>query len=158
METKILLKYERSCEDMSAYHGFYFDDESVNYDAFIGKEIFIDVRTFSTEKVLEISNSLSGLDVTFITDSVMQVAFIKSANSNARISFYYEKFSDDVIPFILANGFDVTFNYQTLAPERVLALHNAGKKVTAMLLTRQDEVGVLKYYNVDYIVVTKDIK
>ena len=57
METKILLKYERSCEDMSAYHGFYFDNESVNYDAFIGKEIFIDVRTFSAEKVLEISNS-----------------------------------------------------------------------------------------------------
>lgn len=158
METKLIVKYERGCEDMSAYQGFYFDDESVNFDAFIGKELFIDVRNFSSQKVLEIASTLTFPEVYFVTNSMMQVAFIKSVNPSAKISFYYEKFTPEVIPFITANGFDVTFNYLTLAPERVLLVHNAGKKVNAMLLTRSDEVGVLKYYNVDYITAIKDLK
>jgi hypothetical protein len=158
MESIIVLKYERGCDDMSAHQGFYFNDESVNFDAFVGKTVFIDVRDFSSEKVLELSKNLVHLNAHYITDNMMQVAFIKSLNPNATISFYYEKYTPDIIPFVTANGFDVTFNYQTLAPERVLALHNAGVKVNAMLLTHNDEVGVLKYYNVDYITVTSNLK
>ena len=158
MESTLILKYERDCNDFSAYQGFYFNDESIKFDAFMGKTLFIDVRDFSAEKILEISLKLIPYSAYFITNSMMQVAFIKSVNPSAKISFYYEKFTPDIIPFITANGFDVSFNYLTLAPERVLAIHNAGAKVNALTLTRSDEVGVLKYYNVDYITVIKNLK
>ncbi|MBR6737703.1 MAG: hypothetical protein IKL82_05020 [Clostridia bacterium] len=158
MESKIILNYTPSCSDLSVYDGFYVNSLEHNLSLFIGKELFFDVRSLSANDIISASTQLSGQNATFIVDSIMQVAFIKSVNPSANISFYYEKYSPNVLPFLITNGFEVTFNYPTLAPERVNEMHSAGIKVNAVFLSKKDEVGVLKYYNVDYITVNDSLK
>jgi hypothetical protein len=48
--------------------------------------------------------------------------------------------------------------YTALAPERIQKFQNAGVKVNGYILTREDEVGVLKFWNCDFITIDKNIK
>lgn len=117
------------------------------------KPLFINVCALTPNKIIEIARFFLDKNVTFTVKDITQAVFIKSVNQTAKISLYVESFSINDIPFITANGFSVTCKYTTLAPERINAYHQAGATVLGAVLTRKDEVGVLEFWNTDYIAV-----
>lgn len=160
MNSKILLKVSNS-DDFDIYNGEYDGVYFSNPNLFIceatNKEVFIDLLNLSPADGLEIAKT-APCNATFIVDDVIKAVFIKSVNPNAKISYYLESYNEKILPIISANGFDVTVKYTALAPERIEKFHSLGAKVNGATLSRLDEVGVLKFWNTDYITIIPDIK
>ncbi len=160
MDTKVLLKI--SCQSdfnkyNGSYDGVYFINPLNYYCNVEDKEVFFDVRSLTPIDALEFSKT-APFNSTFVVDSVMKATFIKSVNSSCKISFYFEAYDQTLIDFISVNNFDVTIKYTTLAPERVNKIHGVASKVNSVFVSRFDELGVLKFYNADYVTITPDIK
>ena len=159
METKLLL-YVNSESDFSLladYDGAFIDFNGLPDFELDGKELFINAVNLSPSECFAIALKAPKNSV-FVCEDTMKAAFIKSACQTAKISFYTENYNPNLIPFLEANGFDVTIKYTALAPERIAAFQSANAKVNGTLVKRLDEVGVLKYWNTDYVTVTKDAK
>ncbi len=160
MSSKILLKVSNK-EDFDKYNGdydgVYFSAPNLFICEVDDKEVFIDLINLSPTDGLEISKK-APIGSTFIVDDVIKAVFIKSVNSIAKVSYYLDKYDEGLLPLISANGFDVTVKYTALAPERIEKFHSVGAKVNGATLSRLDEVGVLKFWNTDYITIIPDIK
>lgn len=157
MDTKLLL-YINNENDFSLiekYDGAYVELKSLPPVDLKGKELFISAVNLTPAECYALALT-APKNSTFVCDDAMKAAFIKSALPSAKISFYTEKFDSNLIPYIVANGFDITVKYTALAPERILAFQSVNAKVNGAIVKRLDEVGVLKYWNVDYVTVTKD--
>ena len=160
MSSKILLKVS-SKDDFNRYTGEYDGVYFASPNLFIcetpQKEVFLDLLNLSPAEGLEIAKS-APLNSTFIVDDVIKAVFIKSVNPNAKISYYLDSYNEGILPIILANGFDVSVKYTALAPERIEKFKSVNAKVNGLTLSRLDEVGVLKFWNTDYITIIPDIK
>lgn len=162
MDSKILLKVTTTTDFENfkgEYNGVYvnFADLEVIKDKDFN-ELFVDITTADLNETLKIANSLIGKNATFVVNDISKAVLVKSFNKTAKISYQLNGFNKDILPFLTVNGFDVSITYTTLAPERVDLFHQAGIKVNGSFVKRYDEVGVLKYYNTDYITITPDIK
>ena len=122
------------------------------------KELFLDITNVDLNQTLTATQSLLGRQVTFVVDDISKAVLVKSFNKTAKISYRLNTFNKDLLPFLTVNGFDVSITYTTLAPERVDIFHQAGIKVNGVFVKRYDELGVLKYYNTDYITILPEIK
>lgn len=160
MKSKILLKVSNENDFLkyqNDYDGLYFSNPK-NYIADIkDKEVFIDLIDLSPTLALEVSKT-APMNATFVVDDVIKAVFIKSANENAKISYYLENYNESLLPLIKANGFDVTVKYTALAPERIEKFHKIGAKVNGATLSRLDETQVLDFWNTDYITIIPEIK
>ena len=160
MSSKVLLKVS-SKDDFNKYSGdydgVYFSMPNLFICQTHNKEVFIDLISLSPTDGLEISKK-APINSTFIVDDVIKAVFIKSVNPSAKISYYLDRYDEGLLPLISANGFDVTVKYTALAPERIEKLRSLGAKVNGATLSRLDEVGVLKFWNIDYITIIPDIK
>ena len=160
MSSKILLKVSNS-DDFNIYNGeydgVYFSSPNLFICEVVDKEIFIDLTSLSPTDGLEVAKS-APQNSTFVVDDIIKAVFIKSVNPNAKISYYLDSYNESTLPIILANGFDVSIKYTALAPERIEKFHSAKAKVNGLTLSRLDEVGVLKFWNTDYITIIPNIK
>ena len=160
MNSKILLKVSNS-DDFNIYKGdydgVYFSSPNLFICDMVDKEIFIDLISLSPTDGLEVAKS-APQNSTFVVDDIIKAVFIKSVNPNAKISYYLDSYNESTLPIILANGFDVSIKYTALAPERIEKFHSAKAKVNGLTLSRLDEVGVLKFWNTDYITIIPNIK
>ncbi len=160
MDSKILLKISNE-KDFSLYggefDGVYFSSPQTYLTEVSKKEVFIDLRTLSPTEGLEVSKRVP-FNSTFVVDDIIKAVFIKSVNPSAKISYYLDGFREELLPLIKANGFNVTIKYTALAPERIEKFHQLGVKVNGETLSRLDEVGVLRFYNTDYITIIPQIK
>ena len=160
MQSKILLKIS-SADDYKTYggefDGVYFSSPLTYLEQVENKEVFIDLTSLSPNDGFEVSKQ-APKNATFVVDDVIKAVFIKSVNPNAKISYYLDGYSQSLLPIIKANGFDVTIKYTALAPERIKVLQDMGAKVNGATLSRLDEVGVLKFWNTDYITIIPTIK
>ena len=139
------------------YDGVYFSSPNLFICEVVDKEIFIDLTSLSPAEGLEVAKSAPS-NSTFIVDDVIKAVFIKSVNANAKISYYLDSYNESLLPIILTNGFDVSVKYTARAPERIKKFHSVNAKVNGLTLSRLDEVGVLKFWNTDYITIIPDIK
>ncbi len=121
------------------------------------KQVFIDLTNLSASNCLKFVSSLDKPAV-YVVDDIQKAIFIKTVNAQANINLYYDGYDDVIVSFLSCNKFNLTVKYTALAPERIEKLQKAGVKVNGYVLSRLDEVGVLKFWNVDYITVTPDIK
>ena len=162
MESKILLKIT-TLNDIESFKGEYngvyvnFTDlQAINGKDF--QELFVDLTSADLNQTLTVSNGLTDKNATFVVDDISKAVLIKSFNKTAKISYRLNGFNKEILPFLTVNGLNVTITYTTLAPERVDAFHQAGVKVNGVFVKRLDELGVLKYYNTDYITILPEIK
>lgn len=158
--SKILLKVSSELDFESykgEFDGVYFSSPKTYISSHNKCETFIDLCGLSPSEGLEVAN-LAPENSTFVVDDVMKAIFIKSVNPTAKISYCLDGYSENLIPIIKANGFDVTIKYTALAPERIQKFHDFGAKVNGETLSRLDEVGVLKFWKVDYITIIPQIK
>ena len=158
--SKILLKVSSELDFQtykSNYDGVYFSNPKEYICSHDKGETFIDLCNLSPSEGLEVSR-LAPKNSTFVVDDVMKAIFIKSVNPNAKISYYLDGYNETLIPIIEANGFDVSVKYTALAPERIDKFHDFGAKVNGKTLSRLDEVGVLKFWKVDFITIIPQIK
>lgn len=158
--SKILLKVSSELDFQtykSNYDGVYFSNPKEYICPHDKGETFIDLCSLSPSEGLEVSR-LAPKNSTFVVDDVMKAIFIKSVNPNAKISYYLDGYNETLIPIIKANGFDVSVKYTALAPERIDKFHDFGAKVNSKTLSRLDEVGVLKFWKVDFITIIPQIK
>jgi hypothetical protein len=158
--SKILLKVSSELDFQTYngdYDGVYFSNPKEYISSHDNGETFIDLCALSPSDGLEVSRQ-APKNSTFVVDDVMKAIFIKSINPTAKISYYLDGYNENLIPIIKANGFDVTVKYTALAPERIDKFHDVGAKVNGKELSRLDEVGVLKYWQVDYITIIPQIK
>ena len=160
MDCKILLKVSTE-NDFNLYLGNYdgilFSSPKTYIRNDVDKEVFIDLCSLSPNDGFEVCK-LAPLNSTFIVDDIVKAVFIKSVNPSAKISYYLDGYKEELLPFIKANGFDVTVKYTALAPERIEKFHQIGAKVNGATRSRLDEVGVLKFWNTDYITIIPQIK
>jgi hypothetical protein len=122
-----------------------------------GKQVFFDFSSLPANHCLGFAKNLEK-EVTFVVDDFQKAIFIKSVRANADIHIFYDGFDEMLVPFLSVNKFSVTMKYTALAPERIQKFQNAGVLVNGYILTREDEVGVLKFWNCDYITIDKNIK
>ena len=158
--SKILLKVSSELDFQtykSNYDGVYFSNPKEYICSHDKGETFIELCSLSPSEGLEVSR-LAPKNSTFVVDDVMKAIFIKSVNPNAKISYYLDGYNETLIPIIEANGFDVSVKYTALAPERIDKFHDFGAKVNGKTLSRLDEVGVLKFWKVDFITIIPQIK
>lgn len=162
MESKILLKIT-TLNDIESFKGEYngvyvnFTDlQAINGKDF--QELFVDLTNADLNQMLTVSTGLTDKNTTFVVDDVSKAVLIKSFNKTAKISYRLNGFNKEILPFLTVNGLNATITYTTLAPERVDAFHQAGVKVNGVFVKRLDELGVLKYYNTDYITILPEIK
>ncbi len=121
------------------------------------KQVFIDLTNLSASNCLRLVSSIDK-PLIYVVDDIQKAIFIKTANAQANINLYYDGYDDVIVPFLSCNKFNLTVKYTALAPERIEKLQKAGVVVNGYVVSRHDEVGVLKFWNVDYITVTPDIK
>ena len=121
-----------------------------------GKQVFFDFSSLSASHCLGFAKNLKE-DVTFVVDDFQKAIFIKTVRPNADISVFYDGFDEMLIPFLSVNKFNATIKYTALAPERIEKFVSAGVSVNGYIVTRQDELGVLKYWNCPYITVSKSL-
>ncbi len=160
MNCKILLKVENQIDFETYkgdYDGVYFSNPLTYICPVIDKEVFIDVSNVSPTLSLNLSKT-APQNATFVVDDVVKAVFIKSVNDKAKISYKLESYNENILPFIKANGFDVTVKYTTLAPERIEKFHQIGAKLNGATLSRLDEAGVLDFWKIDYVTIIPQIK
>ena len=121
------------------------------------KQVFIDLTNLSPSNCLSLVSSIKKPAV-YVVDDIQKAVFIKTADRNVNVNLYYDGYDDVIVPFLSCNKFNLTVKYTALAPERLEKLQKAGVIVNGYVLSRLDEVGVLKFWNCDYITVTPDIK
>lgn len=123
----------------------------------MGKQVFFDFSSLSATHCLGFAKNLEK-EVTFVVDDFQKAIFIKTARPNANIHIYYDGYDEMLVPFLSCNHFGITIKYTALAPERIEKFKSAGVTVNGYILKRFDEMGVLQFWNCDYITVTKDTK
>lgn len=121
------------------------------------KQVFIDLTNLSASNCLRLVSSINK-PVVYVVDDIQKAIFIKTVDDNLNINLYYDGYDDVIVPFLSCNKFNLTVKYTALAPERLQKLQSAGVKVNGYIVSRLDEVGVLKFWNTDYITITPDIK
>ncbi|MBE5743123.1 MAG: hypothetical protein E7358_00200 [Clostridiales bacterium] len=121
------------------------------------KQVFIDLTNLSASNCLKLVSSINKPAV-YVVDDIQKAIFIKTVSSDINVNLYYDGYDDVIVPFLSCNKFNLTVKYTALAPERIEKLQKAGVKVNGYVVSRLDEVGVLKFWNTDYITVTPDIK
>ena len=164
--SKILVNIE-SLEDIKSFKGEYdgvyvklnpqipVDDILTLIDD--GKQVFFDFSALSATHCLGFAKNLEK-EVTFVVDDFQKAIFIKTARPNANIHIFYDGYDEMLVPFLSCNKFNLTVKYTALAPERIQKLQDAGVTVNGYIVNRLDEMGVLRYWNCDYITVSNDIK
>ena len=160
MNFKILLKVENETDFQiykGDYDGVYFSNALTYICPVANKEVFIDVSNLSPALALEVSKT-APINATFVVDDVVKAVFIKSVNDKAKISYKLESYNENLLPFIKANGFDVTVKYTALAPERIEKFHQIGAKINGATLSRLDEAQVLDFWKTDYVTIIPQIK
>jgi hypothetical protein len=159
MSSKVLF-YLENASDLNAltkdYQGVYFktrDDIDIERILNLSSdyELFFDTLNLDLNECFMLASKLLSVNATFVCDDIQKCIFIKSVNPNFKISFYQDGYNEDFILLAKANGWDITIKYTALAPERIKKFHDEDIKVNGFLLTRLDEVGILKYWNADYI-------
>lgn len=121
-----------------------------------GKQVFFDFCSLSPSHCLGFAKNLEK-DVTFVVDDFQKAIFIKTVRKDADIHIFYDGYDEMLVPFLSCNKFNLTVKYTALAPERIAKLSDAGVAVNGYILSREDEVGILKYWNCDYITVSKSL-
>ena len=121
------------------------------------KQVFFDFCSLSPNHCLGFAKNLEK-DVIFVVDDFQKAIFIKTVRKDANIHIFYDGYDEMLIPFLSCNHFNVTMKYTALAPERIEKFVNAGVDVNGYIVNRQDELGVLKFWNCPYITVDKNIK
>lgn len=164
--SKILVNVE-NLNDLNSYNGEYDGvyvklNPSVPVDDILtlvseGKQVFFDFSSLPANHCLGFAKNLKE-DVTFVVDDFQKAIFIKTVRENASIYIFYDGYDEMLVPFLSCNKFNITVKYTALAPERIKKFQDAGVLVNGYILTREDEVGILKFWNVDYITVDKNIK
>lgn len=158
MKTKVLLFKDNKCVAPNYQIDGYYLKAPVNAKEVNGNLTFVDVRSLPIENVISQSTELIDSNAVFVIDDIKTGIFIKAVNSNAKISFYSEVYSEELIAFLTVNKFDLTIKYTCLAPERIQKLQANNVKVNGVFLKRFDEAEILKFWRLDYFTILPEIK
>ncbi len=122
-----------------------------------GKQVFFDFSSLPANHCLGFAKNLDK-KITFVVDDFQKAIFIKSVRSDADIHVFYDGYDDMLVLFLSCNHFGITIKYTALAPERIEKFNSAGVTVNGYIVSREDELGVLKFWNCPFITVDKNIK
>ena len=115
-------------------------------------ELKSDFSDSEIEDIIKIINDLNYLnEVTFISFNYENLLKIKKILPLQSAQFLFDKFSDDLIAKLVADGIDVDVYYKALSKEKIKELHSLGLKINCWTVDNAQDAEKLAKWGVDYI-------